>query len=245
MGDWQQPQVLVVDDDEGLRDLLRQYLGNQGFDVRLAEHAMAMDVCLAEALPDVLVLDLMMPGEDGLSVARRLKANGCRFPIIMLSARGDDIDRIVGLEIGADDYLPKPFNPRELTARLRALLRRVPAPGDAAGAVVVEDARHISRFADFELDLDAQRLSRAGEPVNLTSAEFALLQVFVAQPNTVLSRDQLMDALKGYERDPFDRSIDVRVTRLRRKIEPNPTDPVYIRTIWGQGYLFAPKGMIA
>ncbi len=235
MADWQPPRVLVVDDDEGLRDLLRQYLGNQGFEVRVAAHAAAMDVCLAEAEPDVLVLDLMMPGEDGLSVARRLKANGCRFPVIMLSARGDDIDRIVGLEIGADDYLPKPFNPRELLARIRALLRRQPE------FVEKPDVRCL-RFADFELDPEAQILRRAGETVNLTSAEFALLRIFVAQPNQVLSRDQLMDALKGYERDPFDRSIDVRVTRLRRKIEVNPADPVFIRTIWGQGYLFAPKG---
>ncbi len=235
MADWQPPRVLVVDDDEGLRDLLRQYLGNQGFEVRVAAHAAAMDVCLAEAEPDVLVLDLMMPGEDGLSVARRLKANGCRFPVIMLSARGDDIDRIVGLEIGADDYLPKPFNPRELLARIRALLRRQPE------FVEKPDVRCL-RFADFELDPEAQILRRAGETVNLTSAEFALLRIFVAQPNQVLSRDQLMDALKGYERDPFDRSIDVRVTRLRRKIEANPADPVFIRTIWGQGYLFAPKG---
>ena len=238
MADWQPPRVLVVDDDEGLRDLLRQYLGNQGFEVRVAAHAAAMDVCLAEAEPDVLVLDLMMPGEDGLSVARRLKANGCRFPVIMLSARGDDIDRIVGLEIGADDYLPKPFNPRELLARIRALLRRQPE------FVEKPDVRCL-RFADFELDPEAQILRRAGETVNLTSAEFALLRIFVAQPNQVLSRDQLMDALKGYERDPFDRSIDVRVTRLRRKIEANPADPVFIRTIWGQGYLFAPKGASA
>ena len=238
MADWQPPRVLVVDDDEGLRDLLRQYLGNQGFEVRVAAHAAAMDVCLAEAEPDVLVLDLMMPGEDGLSVARRLKANGCRFPVIMLSARGDDIDRIVGLEIGADDYLPKPFNPRELLARIRALLRRQPE------FVEKPDVRCL-RFADFELDPEAQILRRAGETVNLTSAEFALLQIFVARPNQVLSRDQLMDALKGYERDPFDRSIDVRVTRLRRKIEVNPADPVFIRTIWGQGYLFAPKGASA
>ena len=238
MGDWQQPQVLVVDDDEALRDLLRQYLTSHGFAVRGGENAAAMDTLLLTYRPDVLILDLMMPGEDGLSVARRLKANDCGFPIIMLSARGEDIDRIVGLEIGADDYLPKPFNPRELLARIRALLRRQPE-------FVEKPAVRSLRFADFELDSEAQILRRAGETVNLTSAEFALLRIFVAQPNQVLSRDQLMDALKGYERDPFDRSIDVRVTRLRRKIEVNPADPVFIRTIWGQGYLFAPKGASA
>ena len=238
MNGLQQPQVMVVDDDEALCGLLRQYLTNHGFAVHLAENAMAMDTLLLTCRPDVLVLDLMMPGEDGLSVARRLKAAQNAFPVIMLSARGDDIDRIVGLEIGADDYLSKPFNQRELLARIRALLRRQPE------FVEKSDVRCL-RFADFELDPEAQILRRAGETVNLTSAEFALLRIFAAQPNQVLSRDQLMDALKGYERDPFDRSIDVRVTRLRRKIEVNPADPVFIRTIWGQGYLFAPKGASA
>ncbi len=156
----------------------------------------------------------------------------------MLSARGEDIDRIVGLEVGADDYLAKPFNPRELLARMRAVLRR---KQDAD--VVATRQVNVARFGEFELNLDAQSLSKAGEPVSLTSAEFAILQIFVQHPNRVLSRDQLMDMLKGYDRDPFDRSIDVRVTRLRRKIERNPTEPEYIRTIWGQGYLFSPKGV--
>ena len=230
--------ILVVDDDDGLRSLLEQYLTTNGFEVSLAANGVAMDEVLQSVKPDLVILDQMMPGEDGLSIARRLRGSA-HMPIIMLSARGEDIDRIVGLEVGADDYLAKPFNPRELLARIRAVLRR------KQDAVVTEQSAtgNIVRFGDFELDLDAQRLSKAGVEVSLTSAEFTILQIFTSHPNRVLSRDQLMDMLKGYDRDPFDRSIDVRVTRLRRKIEVNPAEPAYIRTVWGQGYLFAPKGI--
>ncbi len=227
------PYILVVDDDAGIRDLLREYLSQQGYRVSTARDGTEMDAELARERPDLVVMDLMLPGEDGLTLTRRVKA-GAGCPVIMLSARGEDIDRIVGLEVGADDYLPKPFNPRELLARIRAVLRRgQEAPPEAAQTV---------RFGEFTLDLAAQRLTRGEAEVPLTHAEFALLQVFVEHPNRALSRDQIMDWLKGYERDPFDRSIDVRVTRLRRKIEPDPANPVYIRTVWGQGYLFNPKG---
>ncbi len=227
--------ILVVDDDAGIRTLLSEYLSQQGYRVATAKDGREMDELLAHAKPALVVMDLMLPGEDGLALTRRLKSSiGC--PVIMLSARGEDIDRIVGLEVGADDYLPKPFNPRELLARIRAVLRR----GGEAQAHA--DAPRTSRFGAFELDLDAQRLTRDGEEIPLTHAEFALLKVFVEHPNRALSRDQIMDWLKGYERDPFDRSIDVRVTRLRRKIEPDPANPVYIRTVWGRGYLFNPKG---
>ena len=232
----QAPYLLVVDDDAGIRDLLGEYLGQQGYRVETARDGKEMDERIARTRPALVVMDLMLPGEDGLALTRRIKSTlGC--PVIMLSARGEDIDRIVGLEVGADDYLPKPFNPRELLARIRAVLRRgeptVPAQSDNA---------RIRRFGEFELDLDAQRLMRGEEEIPLTHAEFALLEVFVEHPNRALSRDQIMDWLKGYERDPFDRSIDVRVTRLRRKLEPDPANPVYIRTVWGQGYLFNPKG---
>lgn len=233
----QTPHILVVDDDTGIRDLLSEYLGQQGYRVDTARDGKEMDERLARARPALVVMDLMLPGDDGLALTRRIKSSlGC--PVIMLSARGEDIDRIVGLEVGADDYLPKPFNPRELLARIRAVLRR----GGEPAANAQTDTHRISRFGDFELDLDVQRLTRAGEEIPLTHAEFALLQVFVEHPNRALSRDQIMDWLKGYERDPFDRSIDVRVTRLRRKIEADPANPVYIRTVWGQGYLFNPKG---
>ncbi len=234
-----QEHILVVDDDAGLRSLLEQYLSGQGYTVTCAADGGKMDEALTRVSPDLVILDLMLPGEDGLSIARRLRAS-TTLPIIMLSARGEDIDRIVGLEVGADDYLPKPFNPRELLARIRAVLRRkLAAPGADA------TANNVAGFGPFSLDMDAQRLLRDGEEIPITTAEFAILRIFVEHPNRVLTRDGLMDMIKGYERDPFDRSIDVRVTRLRRKIEPDPANPVYIRTVWGQGYLFAPKGAAA
>ncbi|MDP1904328.1 MAG: response regulator [Pseudomonadota bacterium] len=228
--------VLVVDDDAGLRDLLSEYLVKQGFLVETARDGREMDERMAAAMPDLVVMDLMMPGEDGLSLTRRIKAQR-NLPVIMLSARGEDIDRIVGLEVGADDYLAKPFNPRELLARIRAVMRR--GGGEVAAT---QEKDETARFGPFALDLAAQRLSREDEDIPLTQAEFTLLKVFIEHPNRALSRDQIMDWLKGFERDPFDRSIDVRVTRLRRKLEDDPTNPFYIRTVWGQGYLFAPKG---
>jgi len=228
-------RVLVVDDDAGIRELIADYLGKQGISVETARDGKEMDERLTRFDPDLIVMDLMMPGEDGLALTRRVKA-AIGVPVIMLSARGEDIDRIVGLEVGADDYLPKPFNPRELLARIRAVLRR--GSEARSGQEVAEQ----SRFGPFALNLAAQSLSRDGDEIAITQAEFTLLKLFVEHPNRALSRDQIMDWLKGYERDPFDRSIDVRVTRLRRKIEDDPANPAYIRTIWGQGYLFAPKG---
>ncbi len=230
-------RILVVDDDAGIRDLLADYLGKQGYDVSTARDGGEMDERLRAGMPDLIVMDLMLPGEDGLSLTRRVKA-AADVPVIMLSARGEDIDRIVGLEVGADDYLPKPFNPRELLARIRAVLRRGSAGARSNEAELV-------RFGPFTLDLAAQALSRDGVDIALTQAEFSLLKLFVEHPNRALSRDQIMDWLKGYERDPFDRSIDVRVTRLRRKLEDDPANPVYIRTVWGQGYLFSPRGRAA
>ena len=228
------PQILIVDDDAGIRDLLADYLTKQGMTVKTARDGKEMDERLDGYAPDLVVMDLMMPGEDGLSLTRRIKADR-NMPVIMLSARGEDIDRIVGLEVGADDYLPKPFNPRELLARIRAVLRR------GAGKTEANEGETV-RFGVFALDLGAQALSQDGQDIPLTQAEFTLLKLFVEHPNRALSRDQIMDWLKGYERDPFDRSIDVRVTRLRKKIEEDPTNPAFIRTVWGQGYLFSPKG---
>lgn len=230
------PHILVVDDDPGLRDLLLEYLAGQGFSVGAVADGAAMDAYLAANAVDLVILDLMLPGEDGLTLARKLKSN-TRLPIVMLSARGEDLDRIIGLEVGADDYLPKPFNPRELLARIRAVLRR-----GAGDKKEVESSAGNIRFGSLRLDLGSQRLTRDGAEVPLTSGDFALLQVFAEHPNRILSRDQLMDLIKGYERNPFDRSIDVRVTRLRRKIEADPANPVYIRTIWGKGYLFSSGG---
>jgi DNA-binding response OmpR family regulator len=229
--------ILAVDDDAGLRELLQKYLSAQGYSVTTVADGAAMDAHLAGHAADLVILDLMLPGEDGLALARKLRAQG-DVPIIMLSARGEDVDRIIGLEVGADDYLAKPFNPRELLARIRALLRRSENP-HAGG----ENTSNASlRFGDFVMNIDSRDLHKNGIDVPLTAGEFNLLRIFVDHPNRVLNRDSIMDMLKGYERSPFDRSIDVRVTRLRRKIEDDPNTPVYIRTVWGEGYLFAPDG---
>ena len=225
-------RVLVVDDDASLRELLTNYLDKEGFDVSGAEDGAAMFAWLEQHQADLLILDLMLPGDDGLTLARRLRTK-TDIPIIMLSARGEDIDRIVGLEVGADDYLAKPFNPRELLARIRAVLRR------RAPTAQPEDT-DVAVFGPYRLDVNARQLTRDGEAVTLTGSEFDLLRIFVEHPNQMLHRDRLLDLLKGYERNPFDRSIDVQVARLRAKIEPNKKQPRYIRTVWGRGYLFTP-----
>ncbi|MBU1237715.1 MAG: response regulator [Gammaproteobacteria bacterium] len=227
--------ILVVDDDPALCELLSDYLGASGYSVTTAGDGKAMRRVLAHGVPDAIVLDLMLPGEDGLALARELRTHS-DVPILMLSARGEEIDRVVGLEVGADDYLAKPFSPRELLARLRALLRRTRSVAQAGegGAGM--------RFGQFLIDTAARRLLRDGVEVRLTGAEFDLLRVLAERPNRVLSRDVLVDLLKGYDRDPFDRSIDIRVTRLRKKIERDPAAPDYIRTVRGEGYLFNPLG---
>lgn len=229
------PYVLIVDDDPALRELLHAYLSGNGFRVAAVGDGESMRARLASGLPDAIVMDLMLPGEDGLALTRAIRMQS-NLPILMLSARGEEMDRVIGLEVGADDYLAKPFGPRELLARLRALLRRGPgaAPASIAGARPC--------FGPYVLDLQGRRLLRDHVEVPLTSAEFSLLAAFLARPNRVLSRDTLVDLLKGYERDPFDRSIDIRVTRLRRKIEADPAAPAYIRTVRGEGYLFNPHG---
>jgi two-component system phosphate regulon response regulator OmpR len=226
--------LLLVDDDPEIRELTEAYLEQQGFTVACADSGEAMDAYLANHRADLILLDLMLPGEHGLSIARRIKGSG--VPIIIISAQGDDVDRIVGLEVGADDYLAKPFNPRELLARIRAVLRRA-----GSGEASAEREGKI-RFGHFELDMASHQLSRDGDNVPLTSGEFDLLAILVQHPNKVLDRDRILDLLTGAERSPFDRSIDVRVTRLRAKLEPDPSTPVFIKTIWGKGYMFCPDG---
>lgn len=228
--------LYLADDDAGIRELVSEYLTAQGYRISTAPDAVALDGLLAEGWPALVILDWMMPGEDGLSVARRLSAQPGFPPILMLSAKGEDIDRIIGLEVGAADYLPKPFNPRELLARIRAILRRPTNPEPALAAP------RCVKFRDFEANLDAQRLSRNGVDIPLTGGEFELLELFLTHPRRTLSRDWLMDRLRGFERDPFDRSIDVRVNRLRKKIEIDPANPGHIRTQRGQGYIFLPEG---
>ena len=231
-----EPQLLVVDDDKEIRELLTMYLGAQGFRVASVEDGAAMDAWLAENSADLVILDLMLPGEDGLSIARRLGVDH-GLPIVIISARGEELDRIVGLEVGADDYLPKPFSTRELLARVRAVLRRnwpSPQPEQAAGTDF--------EFGPFRLVPQKHALYRDANKVDLSRAEYDLLNVFVGRPDQVLSRDLIMNQLSGDDRDPFDRSIDVRVARLRHKIEDNPAEPRFVRTVWGVGYQFTPKG---
>jgi two-component system phosphate regulon response regulator OmpR len=232
-------KILVVDDDLRLRDLLHRYLSEQGFAVQTVPDAGAMDRTLNRELFELMVLDLMLPGEDGLAICRRLRGTGNLMPIIMLTAKGDEVDRIVGLEMGADDYLPKPFNPRELVARIHAVLRRrQPAPPPGAP----NPSEEIVAFGAFSLDLGTRTLTRGTDEVPLTTGEFALLKVLVTHPRTPLSRDKLMELARGREFEAFDRSIDVQVSRLRRLIEPDPARPAYIQTVWGFGYVFVPDG---
>jgi len=232
-------KILVVDDDLRLRQLLERYLREQGFTVKAVEGAASMDKALARELYDLIVLDLMMPGEDGLSICRRLRAEKNDIAIIMLTAKGDDVDRIVGLEVGADDYLAKPFNPRELVARIHAVLRRRVAP-PPPGTPGEADAK--VSLGDTLIDLGTRELTRAGTTTTLTTGEFALLKVLVEHPRKPLSRDKLMELARGREYDVFDRSIDVQVSRLRKLVEEDPSKPRYIQTVWGFGYVFVPDG---
>jgi two-component system phosphate regulon response regulator OmpR len=232
-------KIIVVDDDVRLRDLLNRYLTEQGFAVRAVADANDMNRQLARERYDLMILDLMLPGEDGLSVCRRLRGSGDAMPIIMLTAKGDDVDRIVGLEVGADDYLPKPFNPRELVARIQAVLRRRP-PTPPPGAPTTE--LQTVEFGGFRFNLAARNLTRNGADVPLTTGEFALLKVLVQHPRVPLSRDKLMELARGREFGAFDRSIDVQVSRLRKLIETDPAKPVFIQTVWGFGYVFIPDG---
>ena len=234
--------ILIVDDDPKLGELLVRYLSEQEMHAQVVQDGTQMDLVLSQHHFDLIILDIMLPGEDGLSIARRLRSDSS-IPIIMLSARGEDIEKIIGLEVGADDYLAKPFNPRELLARMRAVLRRKDVSEiSAATSTSVTENSVIHSFGNFQLNLSNHSLSNHSSDkkkkiIELTSGEFDLLEAFVKRSNQVLSRDQLIDQLKGYERSPFDRSIDVRVTRLRKKLGNND----YIRTIRGTGYMFIPN----
>lgn len=232
-------KILVVDDDLRLRDLLRRYLGEQGFQVVVAENAQAMNKLWMRERYDLLVLDLMLPGEDGLSICRRLRGGGDNTPIIMLTAKGEEVDRIIGLEMGADDYLPKPFNPRELVARIHAVLRRR-GPEEIPGAPTEQG--QCFQFGEFVLDLSTRNLKKNGENVSLTTGEFSVLKVFARHARQPLSREKLMELARGREYEVFDRSLDVQISRLRKLIEIDPTNPQYIQTVWGLGYVFIPDG---
>jgi len=232
-------RILVVDDEHDLRALLQRYLSDQGYAVRTLDGGQQLERLLGRERFDVLVLDVMMPGEDGLSLCRRLRAQGETIPIVMLTARGDPLDRIIGLEMGADDYLPKPFNPRELQARIEALIRRQRMLGAHSGPLP-GDGR--IDFGPFVLHLGERRLQRDGRDISLTGGEFALLQVLARHPRRPLGRDRLIELSRGRDHEASDRSIDVQIMRLRRVLEDDPAQPRYIRTVWGLGYLFVPDG---
>ena len=243
-------RLLVVDDDTSVRAMLREYLGMHGFAVAEAGTGEQMRAELEAELPDVVLLDVRLPGEDGLTLARYLRER-YDVGIIMVTASGDVVDRVVGLEVGADDYVAKPFDPRELLARIKSVLRRIQAKPEAAVAaappatapppIQTSDRQPVGRC---QIDLQSRRLFDAdGEELPLTSMEFDLLKVFIGNPNRVLSRDQLLMNTRNREWEPFDRSIDIRIGRLRRKIEPEPgSEPRYIRTVRNAGYMFVPDG---
>jgi two-component system phosphate regulon response regulator OmpR len=251
-------KILIVDDDLETCQLLCQYFDSQGFSASSVNDGIALDSYLNKAEVNIIILDLMLPGENGLSILKRMQ-NQIQIPVIILSANAEDIDRIVGLEIGADDYLAKPFNPRELLARIHSVLRR---HGGKQKNSRPEERKHIRSlgrrqsdqkesgseknknlhtFGPYIFNTSNQTLHRNGEKVVLTSGEHSLLNIFVKNPEQVLTRDTLLEKLKGYDCTPFDRSIDVRIMRLRQKIEVDTTTPSYILTVWGQGYKFAPN----
>ena len=236
------PHIAVVDDHQEIRELVARYLGQHGYRVTVAESAAAFRKLLGTEIFDLVVLDIMMPGEDGLSLCRELRSSS-KIPVIFLTAMAEDTDRIVGLEIGADDYLAKPFNPRELLARIRAVLRRSQAAADEGG---VMGAGGKLRLDGKVLDVSRQEVTgEDGVAVPLSSAEFRLLSVFLEHPGKVLTRDELLDLTSGREADVWDRSIDNQVSRLRRKIEEDPKNPALIKTHWGDGYCFAGKAVKA
>ena len=233
-------KILLVDDDPELRQLLATYLGRHGFDTLLLPAPRQLDAYIERFSPHLVVLDRMLPGEDGLAACRRLRGRGETLPIIMLTARDEAIDRIIGLEMGADDYVGKPFDPRELVARIEAVLRRgspSAAAPDAQGGVI--------RFGDWSLDRATRQLSRKEEVVALTSGEYALLNALVSNAHRPMKRERLLELTRGEESESFDRAIDVQIHRLRRLLESDPTHPRYLQTIWGVGYVFVPDGQDA
>jgi two-component system phosphate regulon response regulator OmpR len=228
--------ILIVDDDPKIRDLTSQYLIDQGLNVHSANGGKEMDTFIASHQVSLIILDLMMPEESGLAICQRLRGSGNLTPIIILTAKGDEIDRIVGLEMGADDYVSKPFNPRELLARINAVLRR----NDLKQAQA-SNSESLA-FGPFVFSSDARSLTKNGVPISVTSGEFELLKVFIDHPRQPLSRDQIMQLAKGRELDVFDRSIDVQISRLRKILEEDHTSPKFLQTMWGFGYIFVPDG---
>ncbi len=229
------PNIAIVDDDPKILELTAKYLTDQNLNVFTADGGSALDEIVDANDIDLIVLDLMMPEESGLNLCQRYRAKNINVPIIMLTAKGDEVDRIVGLEMGADDYLPKPFSPRELLARINAIIRRQTTLG-------IPSPKQLVRFGLFEFDTENRSLSHEGKNISITAGEFDLLKVFTDHAKQPLSRDRIMQLAKGKELDVFDRSIDVQISRIRRLIEDNPNKPKYLQTKWGYGYIFDPDG---
>ena len=228
-------KILLIDDDPELRQLLATYLARHGFDALLLPDTRQLDSYLERYQPHLIVLDLMMPGEDGLTACRRLRGRGETLPIIMLTARDEPVDRVIGLEMGADDYIGKPFDPRELVARIEAVLRR----GAQHGAAPVAHGGAY-QFGEWSLDRATRQLIRNGQVTTLTSGEFALLNALIGNAGRPMKRERLLELTRGDDSESFDRAIDVQIHRLRRLIEADPTQPRYLQTVWGVGYVFVP-----
>ena len=229
----EQPHIALVDDDPKIRELTAKYLSDQELSVKTAANGSELDELMKNNNISLIILDLMMPEESGLNICQRLRVNNVDIPIIMLTAKGDEVDRIVGLEMGADDYLPKPFNPRELLARVNAILRRQQKSS-------IQNTKDIFEFGNFSFDISNRSLHKNGQEIQITAGEYDLLRVFADRPKQPLSRDQIMQLAKGKELDVFDRSIDVQISRLRRLIEEDPNKPKFLQTKWGFGYIFIP-----
>lgn len=232
------PKILVVDDDLRLRSLLERFLKEQGYQVRTVADGQGMDRYLERENYHLIVLDLMLPGEDGFTICKRLRAGDNDIPIIMLTAKGDEVDKVLGLELGADDYLSKPFSPRELAARIKAVMRR--RVTEVPGAPSAEES--MVTFGRFRLNLATREMYDGDTALTLTSGEFAVLKSLVTHPRQPLSRDKLMNLARGRDYSALERSIDVQVSRLRRMLEEDPAKPRYIQTVWGVGYVFVPDG---
>ena len=233
MANNEQPHIALVDDDPKIRELTAKYLSDQELSVKTAANGSELDELMKNNNISLIILDLMMPEESGLNICQRLRVNNVEIPIIMLTAKGDEVDRIVGLEMGADDYLPKPFNPRELLARVNAILRRQQHNS-------IQNTKDIFEFGNFSFDISNRSLHKNGQEIQITAGEYDLLRVFAERPKQPLSRDQIMQLAKGKELDVFDRSIDVQISRLRRLIEEDPNKPKFLQTKWGFGYIFIP-----
>ena len=233
MANSEQPHIALVDDDPKIRELTAKYLSDQELSVKTAANGSELNELMKNNNISLIILDLMMPEESGLNICQRLRVNNVEIPIIMLTAKGDEVDRIVGLEMGADDYLPKPFNPRELLARVNAILRRQQQSS-------IQNTKDIFEFGNFSFDISNRSLHKNGQEIQITAGEYDLLRVFADRPKQPLSRDQIMQLAKGKELDVFDRSIDVQISRLRRLIEEDPNKPKFLQTKWGFGYIFIP-----